>query len=254
MSNKIDDIGIYTNIHESGNKTTSGHKLYYATCVLCGMVVEKRLANIKESNTVCRHKVLDKTSTAYKVNDMPTGWISESKLNTKIYYTWKAMIARTTEKFWNKYPTYIGTTVEESWRMLSNFVIDIKELNGYDQWIKASDNAMMLDKDTLVEGNKHYSKNTCCFISHADSNRDVARRNPEGIQKARKVYIDQHSIPIVLTNLTTGKSMEYSSIKAASRNTGFNYERIIRVLRNNDPDKRTIEDWTVEYAETTVQN
>lgn len=42
---------------------------------------------------------------------------------------------------------------------------------------------IMLDKDTLVKGNKLYSKETCCLISHADSNRDVAERHPEILKK-----------------------------------------------------------------------
>lgn len=60
MEKTLDDIGIYTNIHESGNTVADGHKLYYATCKVCGVVVEKRLADIKASNKVCRHKALEK--------------------------------------------------------------------------------------------------------------------------------------------------------------------------------------------------
>lgn len=41
---------------------------------------------------------------------------------------------RTTEKCCGKYPTYVGTTVDDSWRLLSNFVNDIKELPGYEEW------------------------------------------------------------------------------------------------------------------------
>lgn len=36
MEKTLDDIGIYTNIHESGNTVADGHKLYYATCKVCG--------------------------------------------------------------------------------------------------------------------------------------------------------------------------------------------------------------------------
>lgn len=86
MEKTLEDIGIYTNIYESGNIASDGHKLYYATCKICGTVVEKRLADIKESNKVCRHKILDKSSDTYKLNDMPKGWINKSELNMRIYY------------------------------------------------------------------------------------------------------------------------------------------------------------------------
>ena len=72
------DIGIYTNIHESGNKDSSKHKLYYATCSVCGTVVEKTLSDIKKSNKICRHKILNKNIDGYKINDMPKGWMNKS--------------------------------------------------------------------------------------------------------------------------------------------------------------------------------
>ena len=72
MGKTLEDIGIYTNIHESGNVASDRHKLYYATCKVCGTVVEKRLADIKESNKVCRHKILNDNYNKYKLNDMPT--------------------------------------------------------------------------------------------------------------------------------------------------------------------------------------
>ena len=52
----VEDIGIYTNIHRSENKTNDGIYKYYATCKICGTVVEKKLSHIKRSNQVCRHK------------------------------------------------------------------------------------------------------------------------------------------------------------------------------------------------------
>lgn len=78
---------------------------------MCGAHVEKKLVEIKRSNKVCRHK--NQTDSE---NDMPKGWIRASELNKKIYDTWKAMLRRTTLQLWEKYPTYEGTTVDESWR------------------------------------------------------------------------------------------------------------------------------------------
>ncbi len=239
------DIGIYTNIHESWNIANDGHKLYYATCKVCGTVIEKRMVDIKKSNKICRHKVLDKTLASYKVNDMPSGWMNESELNMRIYYAWKAMIERTTEKYWDKYPTYTGTTVDESWRHLSNFVNDIKELEGYTTWANSPNQRMMLDKDTLVDGNKHYSKETCRFITHTESNQDISRRHPGNTQKARQVYADEHSMPVMLINLKTGESIKYPSIKETSRSTGLNYEQIRKAFHSEDLDKHIVKDWVI---------
>lgn len=81
MNDKIDDIGIYTDIHESGKRNKDGNKMYYATCKVCGTIVEKKLANIKRSNKICCHKT--QKNNLNKINDMPVGWINKSDLNKK---------------------------------------------------------------------------------------------------------------------------------------------------------------------------
>lgn len=245
MEKTLEDIGIYTNIHESGKVALDRHKLYYATCKVCGVTVEKRLADIKESHTVCRHKVLDENSDSYKLNDMPKGWMNQSELNMRIYDMWKAMISRTTEKYWRKYPTYTGTTVDKSWRILSNFVNDIKELDGYDQWINASGKMMMLDKDTIIQGNKHYSKDTCKFISHAESNQDVAMRHPESLIKAREVFKENASEPVRFINIKTNETKDFPSLKEACRILNLNLRNAWMVLSDKYPGHHTVKGWTI---------
>lgn len=49
------EIGIYVNIHESGRRDKCYHKLFYATCSVCGAKVEKRLIDLKTSSKVCKH-------------------------------------------------------------------------------------------------------------------------------------------------------------------------------------------------------
>lgn len=245
MEKTLEDIGIYTNIHESGNIASDRHKLYYATCKICGTTVEKRLADIKESNTVCRHKVLDENSSSYKFNDMPKGWMNQSCLNMRIYDMWKAMIGRTTEKYWNKYPTYTGTTVDDKWRTLSNFVNDIKELDGYKQWVEASGEIIMLDKDTIVQGNKHYSKDTCKFITHTESNQDVIRRHPENLEKARNAFKEIASEPVRFTNIKTKETIDFPSLKEACRVLNLNFRNAWMVLSDKYPGHHTIKGWTI---------
>ena len=245
MEKTLEDIGIYTDIHESGNTVADGHKLYYATCKMCGIVVEKRLADIKGSNKVCRHKVSKKDIDGYKVNDMPKGWMNWSELNMKIYYLWKAMISRTTKKYWEKYPTYTGTTVDDKWRMLSNFVNDIKELEGYEDWATSSNHQMMLDKDTIVEGNKHYSKDTCRFITHTESNKDVWERHPGNIQKAQNAFKEKASEPVKFVSTKTDKTIIFPSLKEACRILNLNLRNAWMVLSEKYPNHHTIKGWEI---------
>ena len=245
MEKTLDDIGIYTNIHESGNAAKDRHKLYYATCKVCGVVVEKRLADIKASNKLCRHKTLDKSSSDYKLNDMPKGWMNQSELNMRIYHMWKAMINRTTESYWIKCPTYTGTTVDDKWRILSNFVNDIKELDGYSKWVNAAGEMMMLDKDTIIKGNKYYSKDTCRFISHTESNQDVSKRHPESLRKAREAFKENASEPARFTNIKTNENKDFPSLKEACRTLNLNLRNAWMVLSDKYPGHRTIKGWTI---------
>lgn len=239
---EINDIGIYTNIHESGNKTKDGIAKFYATCKICGITVEKKLSNIYRSNKICRH-----TKASKKINDMPTGWINQSTLNKRIYDLWKDMIYRTTQKCWDKYPTYEGTTVDESWLVLSNFIKDIQELNGYDAWLNASKRTMMLDKDTLVDGNKHYSKDTCCFITSLESSIDVNRRHPNNVENAKIAAIEHNSIPIKLINKKTKEEKFFPSLKEACRQMNFNERNAWKVLSDKYPTCHSIDGWIIQY-------
>lgn len=136
------------------------------------------------------------------------------------------MILRCTEKFQNQYPTYQGVTCSEEWKDFANFYYDVQHLQGFDYWLNHQNEMVMLDKDTLVEGNKIYSKDTCCFISHADSNRDVAKRHPETIRKAHRVSIENNSQPIIITNKYTGEEQFFPSLQECRRVTHLNLRHI----------------------------
>lgn len=74
------------------------------------------------------------------------------------YRTWKAVLERCySEKYSLKNTTYSGCYVCEEWLLFSNFK----------GWMEKQDwQGKELDKDILVGGNKVYSSDTCCFVSH----------------------------------------------------------------------------------------
>ena len=110
-----------------------------------------------------KEKELKPTVYGIGYNDMHRGWTEESELNNRIYNTWRHMLLRTTQKWWNKCPSYTETTVSDEWIYLSNFVRDVKELPNYNEWAK-NEEVYFLDKDVLGNGQKHYSKKTCYAI------------------------------------------------------------------------------------------
>jgi hypothetical protein len=76
------------------------------------------------------------------------------------YRKWRSIIKRCfSTKLQEKYPTYKGCSITEDWKRLSNFIIWVDNQPNKD-WRNSN-----LDKDFLVSGNKHYSPETCVFIS-----------------------------------------------------------------------------------------
>jgi hypothetical protein len=81
---------------------------------------------------------------------------------TKVYTCWKKMLERCySEKLHRIHPTYIGCAVCEEWLWFQNFA---------EWYFKNYIEGYELDKDILVEGNKLYSPDTCCFLSHKMNN------------------------------------------------------------------------------------
>lgn len=73
-----------------------------------------------------------------------------------VYKTWTSMIRRCySDKYHKHKPTYIGCTVCDEWKYFSNF----------EKWFKENyKDGLVLDKDILIQGNKVYSPQTCCFV------------------------------------------------------------------------------------------
>lgn len=123
-----------------------------------GNVRKVRLANLKSG------KVRDcgrATIQGFGVCDIKT-YVDEVRLQE--FKLWANMLSRCYNKdFLQKTPSYLGCTVHESFRYLSDFKIWCNQQIGFSDKDDKGRN-FALDKDILVKGNKVYSPDTCCFV------------------------------------------------------------------------------------------
>lgn len=85
-------------------------------------------------------------------------------VTSQVYSVWSGMIERCySEKYQNKKTTYKGVVTDERWHNFQNFCDDIIFLVGYLEWTQAP-GLWDIDKDVKQEGDKIYSKDTCCFL------------------------------------------------------------------------------------------
>ena len=140
-----DKVTIVCKIHGPFEQTPSNHKSGHG-CPECGKLsINKRTplygVGINDSDYITNY----------------TDKYGNSK--TCPYYSrWRNMLERCySPKYHIKNPTYIGCTVSKEWLTFSNFK----------KWmIKQDHEGKELDKDILFDGNKVYSVDTCCFVSH----------------------------------------------------------------------------------------
>lgn len=142
------------------------------------------------------------------INDAPyfTNYIEESgqKRRCPFYSVWKSMLERVySPKHHEKYPTYVGSSVTPDWLLFSNFRA----------WMITQDwKNKELDKDLLSYSEKHYSPETCLFISQAINKLLVLRTGARG------------KYPLgVSTSTIRGKTYitAFCSFNAKSKNLGY---------------------------------
>lgn len=92
--------------------------------------------------------------------------MTKEEQKTKCGKAWENMKQRCySEKYQEKYPTYKGCYVCDDWLNYDNFKKWFDE-NYNPETMKG----FVLDKDILVEGNKIYSPDTCCFVPQEINN------------------------------------------------------------------------------------
>jgi hypothetical protein len=92
------------------------------------------------------------------VND----WVGNISVGGKLimeYTLWNGMLKRCfSAKLKQRRPTYEGVTCSKDWLSMTSFIKDVSQMKGFGL------NGWELDKDILQNGNKLYSKDTCCFV------------------------------------------------------------------------------------------
>lgn len=153
------------------------------------------------------------------------------------YYRWSNMIKRCYSlTIHKKYTTYIGCTVCEEWKLYSNFKLwfDKNYIDGYE-----------LDKDILIDGNKIYSPETCCFVPRyinllfTDSNKSRGLY-PIGVHLHNKInkfisLINTHHKRIYLGYFDTPEDAHNTWLKAKRE---YARKLAIDAYMNNEIDER----------------
>lgn len=139
---------------------------------------------------------------------------------------WRGMIHRCyNKKTQEKNPSYYNCSVCEEWKYFSNFY----------KWIKNPENGYIkgyhLDKDILVQGNRLYSPDTCCFVpksinSFFTKNKKIKNKGlPQGIIISHNKF--RAAITFNKKHIHLGY---YDNVKDALEVYNFNKYKIIKQL------------------------
>ena len=159
------------------------------------------------------------------INDMPRGWTKENNLNFKIYQVWKSMLTRVySEKYHERHPTYINSTLQLELHWLSYFVKHYKEITGYNDE-KFINGELVLDKDIKSDGqNKEYSIDNCTFITESENSKQAMKT---------KDYKYLNTV-IVQYDMDGNFIRTYNSLKEAEEKTGIHYTCISHCCKGDN--------------------
>src|SRR5690554_3731349 len=91
------------------------------------------------------------------IDDRTSVVVDGTSMACKHYTTWTSMIIRCySERHRSKYQAYKGCTVDDRWRLFSEF----KKWREEKEW-----EGKQLDKDLIVENNRVYGPDTCAMIT-----------------------------------------------------------------------------------------
>lgn len=115
------------------------------------------------------------------INDMYWGWASENEWNRMVYQKWHNMLVRCYNEEYHKTDKgkcYVGCTVCDRWLVLSNFVEDVRLIDGYDEE-RFLNGELVLDKDIKSrkrnKKNKQYIMVECLLTTQAENTKEANR-------------------------------------------------------------------------------
>ena len=145
------------------------------------------------------------------------------------YKMWRSMLHRCyipTDPYWGVYGG-AGVTVDERWHCFSNYLEDIKTLEGYNEEL-VNNGTLSLDKDKKQVGvkNKVYSKDTCVFLTRSENEllaklKTYMLTSPEGtvsITTNLKEFCSEHSLTL--------ESMRGCAYRGADPKNGWKIEKV----------------------------
>lgn len=166
------------------------------------------------------------------INDVP----NIKKRNKRAYDLWVGVLQRCySESYHKKQPSYIGCTVCERWLTLSNFLKDLPKIENYEFWKDNPSKRVALDKD--LKGNKHYSLESCTFVSQSTNSKEKSHNRPSGFCGELK--------PFYAINISSGSKFYFEVQGDCAKQLELDRRKISACLLGN---RKTHKGYRFEYA------
>ena len=138
----------------------------------------------------------------------------------RAYHVWYGILQRCYDvKFHENNPTYRDCTVDEQLHSFSYFLEHMNLIENYDLWLNNPNDRIAIDKDIKIPNNKHYSIETCIFVSQTDNTNERLERCGNG------------EVKVVGTLIKTGEVTVFDSITQASQYTGASMGNITKCCK-----------------------
>lgn len=143
--------------------------------------------------------------------------IAQSKLYYRLNTIRKHIMGRCNNPNSKDYKYYggIGVTYDRKWETFQGFLEDVDLIDGWDEDL-FNDHQLQLDKDLKIEGNKHYSKDTCMWASPLEN-----------------VGLRPNFMKAVIARGPYGETKRFFNKAKFARDNSFTHEGINNVLNGN---------------------
>ncbi len=215
-------------------------------CIICGKELSRSQCYNKHSQKCCSQKC---DNIRRKKENIIFGCANNDYLEPvfidgaviQSYKNWYQMLRRCyDEKYHIHHPTYIDCYVCDEWKYFSKFKdwFDENYVEGYE-----------LDKDILIQGNKVYSPETCCFVPrHINTLMSMSgiKKSNVGTTLMKNKYISR----CVVNGKSKNLGMYYSAEEAHEVYKKEKYAEIKRVAElcfNNGEIKQNLYDAMLNF-------